>query len=133
MFDIGFSELVVIAVVALVVIGPERLPGVARTVGALLGRAQRYVGELKTDIQNEADLEEFERIKSTFYDAAKSIEHSVSQAGEDLGATVDSLNASIAEQSATTAVVAVEMPNAPVQMDFWPDSTLSATARTYPS
>lgn len=86
MFDVGFSELMVIAVVALVVIGPERLPGVARTAGALFGRAQRYASQLKAEIQNEVDMEEFNRIKSTFYDAAKSIEHSVSQVKDELDA-----------------------------------------------
>jgi len=122
-FDIGFSELIVIAVVALLVIGPERMPGVARTVGALLGRAQRYVNKLKADIQNEVDLEEFKRIKSTFYDATKSIEHSVNQAREEIDATAESLNASIAAQAETPAAAAIETSNAAAQMDFWLDST----------
>ena len=126
MFDIGFSELIVIAVVALLVIGPERMPGVARTVGALLGRAQRYVNKLKADIQNEVDLEEFKRIKSTFYDAANSIENSVSQVREELDATAESLNASIAAQSETAAPAAFETPNVTAQMDFWLDSTPAA-------
>jgi len=121
-FDIGFSELIVIAVVALLVIGPERMPGVARTVGALLGRAQRYVNKLKADIQNEVDLEEFKRIKSTFYDAAKSIEHSVNQAREEIDATAESLNANIATAE-TPAAAAIETSNAAAQMDFWLDST----------
>lgn len=53
MFDVGFSELIVIAIVALVVIGPERLPKVARTAGLLLGRLQRYVNDVKADIKRE--------------------------------------------------------------------------------
>ena len=126
MFDIGFSELMVIAVVALVVIGPERLPRVARTVGALLGRGQRYVNELKADIQSEVDLEEFNRIKSTFYDAATSIEHSVRQARDELDATAESLNESIAAHSETPAAAVVETPNAQVQMDLWLDSAPAA-------
>jgi sec-independent protein translocase protein TatB len=125
-FDVGFSEMMVIGVVALVVIGPERMPGVARTVGALFGRAQRYVNKLKADIQSEVDMEEINRIKSTFYDAAKSIEHSVSQAGNELDATAKSLNASIAAPSETPATAPVETPNAPAQMDFWLDSTPAA-------
>lgn len=123
MFDIGFSELMVIAVVGLVVIGPERMPGVARTAGALFGRARRYVNEVKADIESEVDLEEINRIKSTFYDAAKSIEHSVSQVKEELYATVESLNESIGAQSEAPAAAAVETPNAPTQMDFWLDAT----------
>src|SRR5476651_1246124 len=127
MFDVGFSELLVIGVVGLVVIGPERMPGVARTAGALFGRAQRYINALKADIQNEVDLEEFKRIKSTFYDAAKSIEDSVSQVKQELDATAQSLNESIAAQSvAPAAAAAVETPNAPAQMDFWLDSTPAA-------
>ena len=84
MFDVGFSELVVIAVVALVVVGPERLPRVARTVGALLGRAQRYVNEVKAEVEHEVDLVEFEKIKSTFYDAAKEVLQEVHGARESL-------------------------------------------------
>ena len=95
MFDIGFSELVVIALVALVVIGPERLPRVARTVGALLGRAQRYVNEVKADIQREVDLGELKNISSTFQDAAKSVEQSVSQFSQEMQQVGDTLNQSV--------------------------------------
>ncbi len=95
MFDIGFSELIVIALVALIVIGPERLPRVARTLGALLGRAQRYVNDVKSDIQREVDLDELKNIRSTFQDAAKSVEQSVNQAGEELQAAGESLNQSV--------------------------------------
>lgn len=133
MFDVGFSELIVIAVVGLVVIGPERMPGVARTAGALFGRAQRYLDALKADIQTEVDLEEFNRIKSTFYDAAKSIEHSVSQVKQELDATAESMNKSIAAQSETPAAAAVETPNAPAQMDFWLDPTPAAGPAAAPN
>lgn len=63
MFDIGFSEMLVIAVVALVVIGPERLPRVARTLGALVGRAQRYFYNVKADVSRELHLEDMRRYK----------------------------------------------------------------------
>jgi len=95
MFDVGFSELIVIALVALIVIGPERLPRVARTLGALLGRAQRYVNDVKADIQREVDLDELKNIRSTFQDAAKSVEQSMSQVGEELQSAGTSLNQSI--------------------------------------
>jgi sec-independent protein translocase protein TatB len=94
MFDVGFSELIVIALVALIVVGPERLPRVARTVGALLGRAQRYVNDVKADIQREVDLDELKSIRSAFEDAAKSVEQSVSQVGNELHAAGESLNRS---------------------------------------
>ena len=58
MFDIGFSEMIVIAVIALIVLGPEKLPRVARTAGHLLGRMQRYVNDVKADINREMELDE---------------------------------------------------------------------------
>ena len=72
MFDISFSEIVVIAVVALVVVGPERLPKVARTLGYLFGRAQRYIADVKSDIQREMDsrieeIENFDGRSRTFH------------------------------------------------------------------
>ena len=77
MFDIGFSELLVIAVVALIVIGPERLPKVARTLGHLFGRMQRYVNDVKADISREMELEELRKLQSSVEDAARSIQNSV--------------------------------------------------------
>ena len=79
MFDIGFSELLVIAVVALIVIGPERLPKVARTLGHLFGRMQRYVNDVKADISREMELEELKKIQSGVEDAARSFQSSVSK------------------------------------------------------
>ena len=77
MFDVGFSEMVVIAVVALIVLGPERLPKVARTVGHLLGRLNRYVNEVKADINREMELEELRKFKEQFQDAATSFEQTI--------------------------------------------------------
>jgi sec-independent protein translocase protein TatB len=77
MFDIGFSEMLVIAVVALIVIGPERLPKVARTLGHLFGRMQRYVNDVKADISREMELEELRKLQTTIQDAAQSFEQSV--------------------------------------------------------
>ncbi len=108
MFDVGFSELVVIALVALIVIGPERLPKVARTVGALIGRAQRYVNEVKADIQREVDLGEFKDIRSNFEEAAKSIEDSVSQAGREIEAAGEALNQDVAAATDTKPAEATE-------------------------
>src|SRR5690349_5028782 len=77
MFDIGFSELMVIGVVALIVIGPERLPKVARTVGHLFGRMQRYVNDVKADISREMELEELKKLQTTMQDAARDFEASM--------------------------------------------------------
>ena len=82
MFDIGFSEIVVIAVVALIVIGPERLPKVARTLGHLFGRLQRYVNEVKADINREMELDELRKLKTEVQSAARDIEQSMTQRGQ---------------------------------------------------
>jgi len=79
MFDIGFSELMVIAIVALIVIGPERLPKDARTLGHLFGRMQRYVNDVKADISREMELEELKKLQTTVQDAARAFETSVTR------------------------------------------------------
>ena len=76
MFDIGFSELLLIAVVALIVIGPERLPKAARTLGHLFGRMQRYVNDVKADISREMELEELRKLQTDVQSAARSFEDS---------------------------------------------------------
>ena len=77
MFDISFSEILVIAAVALVVLGPERLPKVARTLGHLLGRAQRYANDVKNDIEREMELEELRKWQNSVEGAARSVETSI--------------------------------------------------------
>lgn len=84
MFDISFTELLLIGVVALIVIGPERLPKVARTAGHLLGRAQRYVSEVKSDIQREINLDEVNKLKDQMEDAARSVRSSVEDTGKSI-------------------------------------------------
>ena len=79
MLDMSFSEIAVIGVVALVVLGPERLPKVARTAGHLFGRLQRYVATVKADINREMDTSELARIKQEVQDAAKSFEQDIQQ------------------------------------------------------
>ncbi len=100
MFDIGFSELLVIAVVALLVIGPERLPKVARTAGIMFGRLQRYVNDVKADIQREIELDELKKLRSQFEDAARSVEQSVSEVDKEVRAVGDDLNRSIGDPAA---------------------------------
>jgi sec-independent protein translocase protein TatB len=89
MFDIGFGEIFVIALVALIVIGPERLPKVARTLGHLMGRMQRYVNDVKADISREMELDELRKLQSTVEEAARSIEQSVHK---EIDATKSQLN-----------------------------------------
>jgi sec-independent protein translocase protein TatB len=91
MFDIGFSELLVIAVVALIVIGPERLPKVARTLGHLFGRMQRYVNDVKADISREMELEELRKLQANVQSAARSFEDSFSKEIKETQAQLQSV------------------------------------------
>ena len=129
MFDIGFSELVVIAVVALIVLGPERLPKVARTAGHLLGRLQRYVNDVKSDISREMQLEELKKLQAQVEESARGIERDVAQhmqsAEQTLNQTAHDLNAAapamealpVATSGATPAAAApAEATEAPAQV-----------------
>lgn len=77
MLDIGFSKLALIGAVALIVIGPEKLPRVARTVGTLLGKAQRYVADVKSEVNRSMELDELRKMKESVEGAARDIEQSV--------------------------------------------------------
>jgi sec-independent protein translocase protein TatB len=92
MFDIGFSELLVIGVVALIVIGPEKLPRVARTIGHLAGRLQRYVADVKADINREIELDELRKMRDSMQQAASEMETAVNK---ELTKTGDELNKSL--------------------------------------
>jgi len=92
-FDVGFTELMVIAVVALIVIGPERLPRVARTLGHLFGRLQRYVNDVKADINREIELDELRKFKSTFEDAARGFESAAQNVQSEVTKAESELNA----------------------------------------
>jgi len=100
MFDIGFSELMVIAVVALIVIGPERLPKAARTMGHLFGRLQRYVNDVKSDINREMELEELRKLQQQVQGAAREIETSMNTAVRDVEAGVRSVETQLNEHAA---------------------------------
>jgi sec-independent protein translocase protein TatB len=92
MFDIGFTELMVIGVVALIVIGPEKLPRMARTVGHLAGRLQRYVADVKADINREIELDELRKMRDSMQQAASNFETSVQS---ELNKTEAELNKSV--------------------------------------
>lgn len=97
MFDIGFTELVVIGVVALIVLGPERLPRVARTAGHLFGRFQRYVSNVKADIQREMDAADLGKLKTEVQDAARAFEQSVNKETQAAQTEMQSLEQSMSE------------------------------------
>ena len=92
MFDIGFSELLVIGLVALIVIGPEKLPRVARTLGHLAGRLQRYVADVKADINREIELDELRKMRDSMQQAAADFEAS---AQSELSKAETGLNESV--------------------------------------
>lgn len=77
MFDVGFSELLLIAVVAMIVIGPERLPKVARTAGALLGRMQRYVANVKSEVEREMQFEDLKKLQQEIQAQSQQLENSI--------------------------------------------------------
>jgi sec-independent protein translocase protein TatB len=81
--DLGISKLALIGAVALIVIGPEKLPRVARTVGTLLGKAQRYVADVKAEVSRSMDLEELKKMRDTVESAAKDVEHSIQTEAKD--------------------------------------------------
>ena len=115
MFDVGFSEMVVVAIVALIVIGPERLPKVARTLGHLFGRMQRYVNDVKSDISREMELDELRKLQTTVEEAARAIETSVRT---EVTSAESEMNKVAAEASITaelnSVTAAVEGAPAPV-------------------
>jgi len=110
MFDIGFSEIVVIGVVALVVIGPERLPKTARTLGLLFGRLQRYVNEVKADINREMELDELRRLKQEVQGAAQDLKQSVTSAATQFESSVRGVERDL-NDAAREAQIAAD-PNA---------------------
>ena len=100
MFDIGFSELLVIGLVALIVIGPEKLPRMARTVGHLAGRLQRYVSDVKADINREIELDELRKMRDSMEKAATDMQSSVQQ---ELNKTETDLNKTVQDAVETPA------------------------------
>jgi sec-independent protein translocase protein TatB len=93
MIDLGVSKLALIAVVALVVVGPERLPKIARMVGNLFGRAQRYMADVKAEVNRQMDVEEFKKLReesvSAFKDVESSLQSTVQEAGANLSDQAD--------------------------------------------
>lgn len=83
MIDLGISKLALIGAVALVVIGPEKLPRVARTIGTLLGKAQRYVSDVKAEVNRSMELDELRKMKDHVETAARGVEQSVQTSASD--------------------------------------------------
>ena len=123
MFDVGFSEMIVIAVVALIVLGPEKLPRVARTVGALLGRMQRYVNDVKADINREIELDELKAMHTSVKEAAQGLETSVRDTMSSFQTQANELNAALTGETAATEAASASAPAVPAPMS---DAELAA-------
>jgi sec-independent protein translocase protein TatB len=141
MFDLGFSEIAVVAVVALVVLGPERLPKVARTAGHMFGRLQRYVANVKADIAREVDASELSKIKQEVETAARSFESSVKEQAASFESEARAIeqdtqkalsDAAAGSSGATSAVspdaAALTSPTATATATTLPPGTASASA-----
>jgi sec-independent protein translocase protein TatB len=89
MIDFGFDKIALIGAVALIVIGPEKLPRVARTVGHLIGKAQRYVADVKAEVNRSIELEELKKMKTQFEDAAHDVQQTVHNEIHQTGAELE--------------------------------------------
>lgn len=87
MFDIGVTKLAIVGGIALIVIGPEKLPGLARTVGTLLGRARRYVADVKEEVNRSVDLEQLRKMKDTMESAAQEVQTSIQTSADEVQQT----------------------------------------------
>src|SRR5271169_1795088 len=107
MFGVDISELMVILVVALIVIGPERLPKVARTLGLLWARAQRYINGVKADIARDMAVEEFRQLQQKVQQEASSAEQAMKQASQSATQSIDQqvreLNSAVAQPAQPTS------------------------------
>jgi sec-independent protein translocase protein TatB len=97
--ELGISKLALIGVVALIVIGPEKLPRVARTIGTLLGKAQRYVNDVKAEVNRSMELDELRKMKDSFEDAARDAEQSVRDNARDVQQQLEGIGAEASDQS----------------------------------
>ena len=93
MFDIGVTKLAIVGGIALIVIGPEKLPGLARTFGTLLGRARRYVADVKEEVNRSMDLDELRKAQASFQDAAQAVQSSIDQSAAAIENSIAEANA----------------------------------------
>ena len=135
MFDVSFGELTLIGLVALVVLGPERMPKVARTVGHLLGRAQRYAATVKADINREMQLEELKSLQQQMESSAQEMQSSVNAEMHSVRESLDETAAlfpaheSVATTAEAPAAILQELPATPLPAEALPALVLSDTEK----
>jgi sec-independent protein translocase protein TatB len=115
MFGVDFSEIMVIMIVALIVIGPERLPKVARTMGEWWGRLQRYINRIKMDVTTSMELDELRDLERKIKAEADALERTVQQAGNNINQQVRQLEKEIDKpaQDSTNPTPPAEPPSPP--------------------
>lgn len=122
MIDFGFDKLALIGAVALIVIGPEKLPKVARTLGHLVGKAQRYVADVKAEVNRSIELDELKKMKTQFEDAARDVETSVSQQMNEASSAFEkdwaSIGSSLDGSSSASAGSSAYEPVAPPPPEY---------------
>lgn len=121
MFDMGFTELMLIGIVGLVVIGPERLPAVARTAGKYFGRLRRFMSDVKADVESELRTDELRDILNKQNDELQSLKKVVDDVGKDVSSSVNEVEESVADtpegeigQSWTDSLSTPESDDTPV-------------------
>ena len=110
MIDLGISKIALIGAVALVVIGPEKLPRVARTIGTLIGKAQRYVTDVKAEVNRSMALDELKKMKDTVETAARDVEQSVQTSASDFEKDWAQTTAGLSSDSLTQAALSTPVP-----------------------
>jgi len=121
MFDMGFTEMMLIGIVALVVIGPEKLPGVARTAGKYFGRLRRFVMNVKADVESELRADELREILAQQQQELNSLKESVGDAGRQINA---------ATASVVTEVKADSSPEPDAHVESTPDPAWAETLQS---
>jgi len=113
MFDISFFEIIVISMIALIVIGPERLPYVARTLGHLIGKCRQFIYSIKTDIHNEIRMEELKHMHHTMQESVHSIKDSVRKEINEIKSTAPSAPQDKTAETQPTANPELSKANTP--------------------
>lgn len=127
MFDISFFEIMIISMVALIVIGPERLPQVARTLGHLMGRCRQFVYSIKTDIHNELRMEELKNMHNSMQETVQSIESAVREEINEIKSVTQSDADSRADAADATVANSRQLTDSPEK------STTAESGQTKPS
>ena len=125
MFDMGFTEMLLIGIVALIVIGPERLPGVARTAGKYVGRLKRFMTTVKADVEQELRADELRQILSQQQQELDSLKDTISSAGKDIEQHAD-LSEAIGESPVAAAIAEPENTAPADSTDAVPEAAAAA-------